>query len=211
PGLVRDLDLDGPHGDAHRVLPRPREMRQRIAAEPAGVDRLQRFPLRVVRPLVEIDDEAPGRAGLVVVVARRQRDGEAVERDVVRVAALDHPREHAQALAVRRAAARDPVDPAAGADRVAVARLEVAAADPPAHCATAARAASRSSARRSRGPAQTTSSAGQSMHANSLGVGGNSPPLIRAIAAESSASRAPTSPAPNTVATGASGRSRNAY
>ncbi len=63
----------------------------------------------------------------------------------------------------------------------------------------------------SRGPAQTRSSAGQSEHANSLGVGRNSPARIRAIAAESSLSSFGTSSAVNVVDTTSSGRSRNWY
>ena len=50
-----------------------------------------------------------------------QRDGKPGQVDPVRVALLDQPRQRAQADAVRRAPARHAVDPAAGADRVAVA------------------------------------------------------------------------------------------
>ena len=54
----------------------------------------------------------------------------------------------------------------------------------------------------SRGPAQTTSSAGQPAQAYSLGVGRNSPARSRAIAAESSASSSATSSRVNAVTTG---------
>ena len=57
----------------------------------------------------------------------------------------------------------------------------------------------------SRGPAQTTSSAGQPEHANGLGVGLNSPARICAIDAESAASSRGTSAAVNVVETTASG------
>ena len=62
---------------------------------------------------------------------------------------------------------------------------------------------------RRRVPAQTTSSAGQSAHARSLGVGTNAPARMRPIAAESCASSCGTSPDVNTVTTGSSGCSRN--
>src|SRR5581483_16201 len=150
--LVRDLDRDVAHGEAGRLLPRPREVLERVAAEPARVDRLERGALLAVRALVEVEDEAPRRARLVVVVARRQRHRKAVERDAADRAVGDHPREHPEALAVRRAPAGHAVDPAAWADRIAVARLEVAAADAPAHCDAVARTASRIPARRRRGP-----------------------------------------------------------
>ena len=54
-------------------------------------------------------------------------------------------------------------------------------------------AACRCGAPGSRGPAQTTSSAGQPAHVNSLGVGENSAARMPAIASESSASRAGSS------------------
>ena len=62
-----------------------------------------------------------------------------------------------------------------------------------------------------RGPAQTRSSAGQSEHANSLGVGRNSPARMRAIASESSASSRAVSALVNVAETTSSGRSRNWY
>ena len=57
----------------------------------------------------------------------------------------------------------------------------------------------------SRGPAQTRSSAGQPEHVNSLGVGTNSPALMRAIAADSSLSSSGSSRRSNVVETTASG------
>ena len=61
----------------------------------------------------------------------------------------------------------------------------------------------------SRGPAHTRSSAGQSAHTNSLGVGRKSPARMRAIADDSSSSRPGTSAIPKVVETTSSGRSRN--
>ena len=46
PWLVGDLDLDRPYLEAFRLLPRPREVLQRVAAEPSRVDALERLPLR---------------------------------------------------------------------------------------------------------------------------------------------------------------------
>ncbi len=63
---------------------------------------------------------------------------------------------------------------------------------------------------RSRGPAQTTSSAGQPAQVNSLGVGRKSPAWIAAIASDRSASSAGRSARVNVVETTSSGRSRNA-
>src|SRR5712691_5018412 len=111
-------------------------MRQRIAAEPPRVETLERIELRAVGAGVQVHDEAPGGAGLIVVVTRRERDVEAVERDVVNTPVLDHPGEDAKALAVRGATARHAVDPSTGADRLTVARLEIAPADTPAHART---------------------------------------------------------------------------
>src|SRR4051794_41273604 len=59
-----------------------------------------------------------------------------------------------------------------------------------------------------RGPAQTTSSAGQLEQANSLGVGTKRPALIAAIASVSPASSAGTSARRKTVETTSSARSR---
>src|SRR5262249_45352731 len=59
------------------------------------------------------------------VVANRERDLEPVEVAAVCVSLVDRPGQDAQALAVRRPAAEDAVDPPAGTDRIAVARLEV--------------------------------------------------------------------------------------
>src|SRR5439155_24332487 len=75
--------------------------------------------------LVEVEDDAPGRAGLVVAVARGDRDDEPREIGAVEVALFDRPRQRAEAEPVRRAPAGAAVDPPARADGVAVAGLHV--------------------------------------------------------------------------------------
>ena len=115
------------------LLPRPRKVPQRVTRERAGEDALQCVPLPIVGVLVEIEDVAPRRTWLVVVVAHRDRDLAAPERHVLDSAVLDRPGEHAEALAERGAPAGHAVDPPARANRVAVAGFEVTARDPPAH------------------------------------------------------------------------------
>src|SRR4051812_33592726 len=137
PARVVDLDLDGPHREELARLPRPREVLLGVAAEAAGVDRLERLALLARRALVEVERPRPRRAGLVVAVATGQRDRRACEVAPVGLALLDQPRQRTGADAVRRPPARLAVDTAARADRVAVAGFEVGAADPPAHGLTA--------------------------------------------------------------------------
>src|SRR5581483_4853488 len=85
--------------------------------------------------LVDVEHDRPGRARLVVVVANREHRCEAAEVDVVEPALVDAPAERARADAVGRASSGRLADHPARADRVAVARLEVGARDPPAHSA----------------------------------------------------------------------------
>jgi hypothetical protein len=99
----------------------------------AGEDRLERRALGVVPALVDVEHEAPRRAVLVVAVARGEHDAEAGQLDAVSGAVVDQPRKRAEADAVGGAAAHHAVDPAARADRLAVAGLEVRARDVPAH------------------------------------------------------------------------------
>src|SRR5262249_23443839 len=93
------LDLDPARPDVAPVagLPPPGEAQPRLAAELPGQDRRERPPLLLVSPLVDVDDEAPRRAGLVVVVANRERRCQAAQIDVARVAVLDEPGEDAEA------------------------------------------------------------------------------------------------------------------
>src|SRR5581483_7354445 len=127
---------------------------------------------------------APRRARLVVVVADRHGHGEAVERDAVVFPGLDHPREHAQALAVGRAAAGDAVDPPAGADRLAVAGLEVGAGDPPAHGGLAGATPIRTPIRRIRsiGTARAAGAAPSRQAATSVGRRNVTAPAFRGAA-----------------------------
>src|SRR3954452_11445925 len=129
--VVLDLDGDGAHAERPARLPRPGEVNERLAAPRAGEDRLQRRPLALVRALVEVEEEVPGRAGLVVVVMAREHGREAGEVDLAAVPALDRPRQRALADAVGRPPAGLPVDAPARADDVAVAGLEVGAGDVP--------------------------------------------------------------------------------
>jgi hypothetical protein len=57
---VVDLDLHRAYGEELAGLPRPWEMRLRVAAEPAGEDRLERVALLVGRAGGEVEDPAPG-------------------------------------------------------------------------------------------------------------------------------------------------------
>src|SRR5207249_589756 len=90
----------------------------------------------IAAALVHVDDEPPRRAGLVVVVLDRERGRQSPEIHAVGMALGDLPGEDAEADAVGRATSRLPAHRPAGADRVAVARLEVVARDVPAHGST---------------------------------------------------------------------------
>src|SRR3954454_7064112 len=130
---VVDVDLDRPHRDQLARLPHPRKVLLRVAAEPAGEDAFERGALLLGRARVEVQHPRPRRPRLAVAVAERERDRKPGDVEAVDGTVLDQPRQDAHADAVRRAPAGHAVDPAARADRVAVARLEVAAANPPAH------------------------------------------------------------------------------
>src|SRR5262249_14434211 len=112
-------------------------MRLGVASELPGEDSLECRELLQVRTLVEVEDPLPGRAGLVVVVPERERDLQPRQvrpfrvADFFGVALFDLPREDSHADAVGRAAARHAVDTATRADRIAVARLEIAAPNLP--------------------------------------------------------------------------------
>src|SRR4029079_18542015 len=114
-------------------LPRPREVALRVAAEPAGEDGLERVALLHRTARVQIQDPRPRRPRLIVAVPAHQRDRQAGQVGPLRRALVDQPRQHPQAHAMRGPSAGGPVDPTAGTDRVAVARLEVRTANPPAH------------------------------------------------------------------------------
>ena len=67
-------------------LARPRQPQHVVAAEPPGQDRRERFPLLLAAALVDVHDEAPRRAGLVVVVPDHEGGCEPTEIDTVRMA-----------------------------------------------------------------------------------------------------------------------------
>src|SRR3954451_15396063 len=133
PTRMVDVDRDRPHRYQLAGLPRPRKMAFRSAAEPTGEDGLQHVTLRHRSARVEIQDPCPRRPGLIVAVSARERDRQPGQVHSIGRALLDPPRQHSHANSVRRPPAGHPVDPPAGTDRIAVARLEVRAANPPAH------------------------------------------------------------------------------
>src|SRR6185369_15822123 len=114
-----------------RRLPDPRALLLRRAAELAGQDRGERLALRLVAAVVDVEAVRPRRARLVVVVAAHEHGGEAGEVDVAGMAVAHDPRQCAGADPERRAPAGHAADAPARADRLAVARLEVAAGDRP--------------------------------------------------------------------------------
>ena len=104
---------------------------ERGAAQPAGVHVLERTPLVRVRPLVQVQHPAPRRPRLVIAVPDHHHHAQAGHVEVADRSPLDPPRQRAGALAVRRSPAAAAVDPAAGADRIAVACLQIGAAEAP--------------------------------------------------------------------------------
>src|SRR5438876_9051199 len=102
PRCVVDLDLRAL--DAERIggLERPRELALRRATERAAVDRRDRVDLLVGRALVDVEEVAPRRARLVVVVARRHDDSEVLQVDIAGTPLEDPPAESTETLAIRR-------------------------------------------------------------------------------------------------------------
>src|ERR1043165_6359519 len=130
-----DLELDGLNAEQVRVLERPRELLARAAAEAAGEDVGDRLALGLFRARIEKEPERPRGTRLVVVVAAHEHGLHAGQIEIADAALLDDPRERPEALAVGRAPAGAAADAAARADRLAVAGLQVAPGDPPAHFA----------------------------------------------------------------------------
>ena len=127
------LDRTRANGELLARLAHPGQPQHVVAAELPGEDRRERLALLLATALVDVDDEAPRRAGLVVVVPDREGGCEPAEIDPVRMALADEPGEDAHADPVGRAAARDTANRPAGADRLAVAGFEVVTLDVPAH------------------------------------------------------------------------------
>src|SRR3990170_2592064 len=132
-----ELDRTRAHVEQVPRLPDPRKDVHVRTARTTEEDVRERLLLLRAAPIVDVEDDAPRRAGLVVVVPDGQGDAQAGHVDLAYDSVLDPPRERAVADAVRRPAALDPVDHAARADRLAVARLEVRAANAEAHVAHA--------------------------------------------------------------------------
>src|SRR5205085_10407857 len=86
-----------------------------------------------VAALVDIEPERPRRAVLVVAVPNREHDAEPRDVGLVGAAFGDRPRQRAFADTVRGAPAAHTPDRATGTDRIAVAGLEVCAADAVGH------------------------------------------------------------------------------
>ena len=122
--------LDPGTADCEQVarLPGPGEVVEHWTAQVAGEDLGECVPLLDVAAVVNENDEVVWRPRLVVAVAHREHDAEIREVDLSGPPIFDPPKENTGADPVRRAPARDAVDSSAGADCVAVARLEVATA-----------------------------------------------------------------------------------
>src|SRR4051794_9188267 len=131
PGGVVDLDPAGDDLEQVAGLERPRELLQRGAAQPAAVHVRERAPLIRVSPLVQVQHPAPRRPWLVVAVPDHHHHAQTGHVEVADPPLLDPPRQRAGALTEAGSPATAAVDPAAGADRVTVAGLEVGAADVP--------------------------------------------------------------------------------
>ena len=71
----------------------------------AEKDRLECLALGVVTALVDVEPEVPGRARLVVVVAKGEDGSQAGEVDLAGAPVLDLPGEGAEALSLGRTAA----------------------------------------------------------------------------------------------------------
>jgi hypothetical protein len=113
------------------LLPDPGKLGFRSAAEAAEEDPLERLALSIVGPLVEVEEEVPGRAGLVVVVAEGENHAKPGEVLLARGALVDLPGEGARADPLGRPPALPVADRPAGTDRLAVARLQIGARDLP--------------------------------------------------------------------------------
>src|SRR4051812_6057398 len=129
--LAVELDLRRPHVDDEARLAHPRQPQDPLASRATEEDRLEGGALLRVAGLVDIEDERPRRARLVVVVAAGERHVQSAEVYPLEGAVGDAPAQEAEALAVGRAAAGQAAGHPAWADRLAVARLEVGALNMP--------------------------------------------------------------------------------
>jgi hypothetical protein len=107
----------------------PRQHAHLQAAELPEEDVGQCCWLACLRVGVDVEDDRTRRTEFVVVVANDQHDLAAADVDLADPSFLDEPGQRAEADAVGGAPAGDPVGHPTRTDRVAVARLEVRAAD----------------------------------------------------------------------------------
>jgi hypothetical protein len=87
--------------------------------------------LLLAGPIIEVEADPPRRAGLVVVIPARHDHGQVIKRQPVGPAPADLPGQHELADAIGGSPASTLVYPAARADGLTIARLEVAARDRP--------------------------------------------------------------------------------
>src|SRR3954451_23096827 len=131
PRCMVDLDPARDHLEQVTGLESPRELLELGATKPSSVHVLERTPLVRFRPLIHVQHPAPRRPRLVIAVPDHHHHAQAAHVEAADHSLLDPPRQRACALAVRRSPATAAVDPATRTDRVAVAGLEVGAADTP--------------------------------------------------------------------------------
>src|SRR5262245_43694584 len=130
-GRVVDLDRGRHDGARMARLEDPRKLPHRRASQLSGEDAGEQVALLGVASLVDVEHEGPGRARLVVRIAQDENDAETGEIDAVRLSVRDRPGERTKADAVGRPATRASADSSAGADRLAVARLQIRARERP--------------------------------------------------------------------------------
>ena len=128
-----ELDASFPHLYELVVLPYPGERSHVFAAEATEQD------IPKLTGAIDMQHERPGRPRLVIVVGVAHHRSAASEIDTLRVALIDAPGQRAEADAMSRSLERNSINPAARADRVAVARLQIHADDPEAHAAANSR------------------------------------------------------------------------
>src|SRR4051794_33699294 len=129
--LAVELDLRPPHVDDEARLAHPRQPQDPLASRATEEDRFEGGALLAISRSVDVEHDRPRRAGLVVVVAARERDVQSIQVDPVEGAFGDVPAQEAEALAVGRAATGHAAGHPTRADRLAVARLEVSALNVP--------------------------------------------------------------------------------
>src|SRR4051794_13566190 len=128
---VVDLQSGRPHPEQVGGLECPGKLLQRRAAPAPGVDLRQRLVLVRVGALVDVQEVGPGRAFLVIGVARGEHHPETCQLDPVGLSRGDLPRKGPEADPVCGAPPVPPPDPPAGTDRLTVAGLEIGSRELP--------------------------------------------------------------------------------